>query len=163
MSSWGMESYLRGAPVMERIIKRHHPPMVLRDVPHLDIAIARDEAISDRKGYSLMESDFKILKENYIQHWGHIYVAGKRLFFPDGRNSLDFEIHIPGYYTLEAVSPARVDGIKHDPNDFIFLAEGIHSAVRLSADKTIALRWGKNLRIPSYPPPGGPIFFGKLI
>lgn len=154
MSTWGMANYRANPPIFANILQRETVPLLLLDSPRLAEAVgtlpARDP--SDR----LHDEDRAILRENFIPHWGPIWVAGKRIE-PAG-SSGQFEILIPGDYTLEG-DRLTIDGKQLDNGNVVQLVKGRHSFVARSPTSRI-LRWGNNLRKPAGPEPTGPLFVG---
>lgn len=161
MSTWGMESYRAAKrPIMADLIARKAPPLLIVNTPALDISRpAPPNGVSSP--YNLFPADFKVLRENYIRHWGAIYVAGKRLDLAADASARTFEIMVPGTYTLEADGPVVIDGAPVTPGAYVELARGPHSAAAAAgAAQQVTLRWGKNLFVPARSPSPQPIYTG---
>ena len=165
MSSWGMEVYRdAGRPVFRELIRREHPPFLIANTRSLDPSLSQ-EALRARGGLTLLEEDFAVLGETYVHHWGLLYVAGKRLDLSAGA-PVDFEILIPGRYTLEAAGEVTIDGQRYAAGSTLALAAGSHSAQAIEPGTggigagEVILRWGENLYVPPDPPPPGWIFAG---
>ena len=159
MSTWGLESYrAAGQPIMADLLARHAPPLLLANAPALDIS-RFVEADQKTSSYSLFQEDIDVLKENYIHHWGAVYVAGKRLLLEAGDGPRTFQVLIPGTYTLEAKRTVAIDGVDHAPGAFVALGRGSHQITTLD-DGTlpVTLRWGRDLIRPAQAPSPQPIY-----
>jgi hypothetical protein len=162
MSSWGMENYLKAnKPIIKNILIKNHPLFLLANVPHLNLSLPRKKAVS-ATNYALFEEDWGVLKSNFLHHWGPIYVAGKQFEFNSVSASQNFEILIPGEYTLEGNIDVSVDGILYRTGDIIDFIKGNHTIIARSNSGKTALRWGKHLYVPKIEPPLGPIFYGSF-
>lgn len=152
MSSWGTEVYRdAGKPIMRETLLRARPAFLLANGPGLANALA---GIDD--GAGLLPEDAAILRDNFIAHWGAIWVAGKRLSVePEGR---PFEMLIAGRYTVESEAAVLIDGARRDPGEVVTLAAGRHVARAFSGGTTVTLRWGDHLKRPSAPAPKGLLF-----
>lgn len=162
MSSWGMENYLNaGVPIFRDIVARERPPFLIASIASLDPAVDKEALRAD--GYlSLFDEDNRLLADNYVQHWGRLYVAGKTLRFPTENAKLAFEILIPGRYTLEAEGVIEIDGQSFQPHETLELAAGWHDSRALAGSGTAVLRWGDRLPRPAAPPSPGPLYDGFL-
>ena len=148
MSTWGMERYAgRQRPVLAEAVRTHAPPFLVAN------NLALNPLLPLR--YHLLAEDRRILQQNYIHHWGIIFVAGKSLDLTGGEATV--EILIPGPYTLEAEMGIQIDGRLVRPNDVIELETGLHQVTAESAG-AVTLRWGDHLYRPERPPPREPIF-----
>jgi hypothetical protein len=161
MSTWGLESYrAANRPIMADLLARRAPPLLIANTPVLDLSQLNAEE-AKTSPYSLLPADMDILKENFIHHWGAIYVAGKRLALAVGTSTRIFEILIPGPYTLEAKGTVILDGVLHAPGAYVDMTRGFH---RIAAPADLALqvtlRWGRDLFVPAYPPSPQPIYTG---
>jgi len=153
MTSWGMEKYrAEGRPLIaERAAVR--PPVFLI-VSHPALQAALDGEPGGRG--ALLPSDATLLRENFIPHWGPIWVAGKAL--PAAEADQAFNIAIPGPYTVESAAPVAVDGEKAAPGAIVRLGCGPH---RIAAHAgPVRLRWGDHLMRPANPPPEGQLYRG---
>jgi hypothetical protein len=163
MSSWGMESYIsNNKPIMKNILKSHKPQFILANVPQLNISLPSTE-VNKLTKYSLFKEDWEIIKENYIHHWGIIFVPGKKIEFTSLNRYKDFEILIPGVYTFEGKKHAYIDGIIIEPNHTIRLEKGIHSVFVNRIQSKLILRWGENLYKPANAPSSIPLFIAPFI
>jgi len=154
MSTWGMAGYRARPPIFANILQRETVPLLLLDSPRLAEAVGARQAMdpSDR----LHDEDRTILRENYVRHWGPIWVAGKRLD-PSG-SPRRFEIRIPGEYTLEGEA-MLIDDKRVAGGGVVRLNRGPH---RFEAQSQLPriLRWGDHLYRPAGPEPNGPLFVG---
>ncbi len=163
MSSWGMEGYLSAnRPIMRNILNRRRPLFLLADVPHLNLFLPRWEAVS-ATNYALLDEDWRVLKSNFMHHWGPIYVVGKEFEFKPGLNSQTFEILIPGEHTLEGELEVAVNGIVYRPGSRINLKKGKHTITSLGNSGKAALRLGKHLYKPENEPSLTPLFWGPFM
>jgi len=153
MSGWGMEGYRkRGSPVISRAIETKKPPFVIVSGYPLTAAMTPGDRTFPE--YELLEADVAALRENYIPHWGPLWVAGKRLGSSNGGENR-FSIIISGNYTVEAAGPIEIDGQALAPGQVLILSEGDHSHRGPHA----VLRFGENLPVPSEEPPAA-VFTG---
>jgi hypothetical protein len=161
MSTWGVESYrAANRPVMADLLARRAPPLLIANTSALDLG-QPEEAENKTKSYNLFPADINVLRENYIHHWGAIYVAGKRLSLAAGAGTRTFEIIIPGPYTMEAEGTVILDGAPHAPGATVDLTRGSHRmAAPAGQALQVTLRWGRDLFQPAYPPSPQPIYTG---
>ena len=150
MSTWGVEVYRdSGEPIYRKILTEHQPRFVLANSSLLETALTR--AGEDQR---MLQADAKTLRENYVHHWGPIWVAGKTL--QATTQPRQFEVLLAGQYPVGGTGPVEVDGQRRRPGDVIILGQGIHTASRVPAGTT--LRWGRNLPVPIAPGPTEPLF-----
>lgn len=163
MSSWGMEGYLEAKkPVMRNILERRQPLFLLSNVPELDLALSRSDAVSTR-GYSLLDQDWTVLQSHFIHHWGRVYVLGQEFEFSPTTDSRNFQILVPGAYTLEGETAVLIDGDSYAPGDVIDLNKGRHTIALLQNPGKVVLRWGRHLYKPDIRPSPGPLFLGPFV
>jgi hypothetical protein len=160
MTSWDLENYFdRGEPIMREVLRREHPAFLLADTYYLDLDRPWSDTLNGGS-FGLLAEDYRVLRDNFVRHWGAIYVPGKRVDFPAGETEKDVEILIPGVYTLEADDGVSIGGGLVRPGQTV----GLESArIRISPERTpttIVLRWGNHLPKPSTPPPDEPLFSG---
>lgn len=159
MSTWGLESYRAAKqPIMADLIARYAPPLMIANTPALDLSKVKS---LEEKGspYSLFQVDFEILHENYVPHWGAVYVAGKRLDLLAGAGPQTFGILIAGTYTLETDGPIVIDGAPLMPGAYITLTRGPHTVVAVDhLARNVILRWGRDLFVPAQAPSSQPIY-----
>jgi hypothetical protein len=106
----------------------------------------------ERLSSLLRPSDAEALRRNYIEHWGPIWVAGKKLPV----EAVRYDIAIGGTYTLECKGVREIDGAQVRCGGTTNLAPGPHDWSGGAA----TLRWGDHLPTPVELPPAGPIFYG---
>jgi hypothetical protein len=156
MSTWGMDSYTRQQQaVLTDAVETHAPPFLVANTLPLNLLLPDHEAA--RLRYRLLAEDRLTLQQNYIHHWGVVFVAGKHLEVASGETQLT--ILIPGSYTLEGVLQVRIDGRRVRPGDVIDLAAGPHTVAADTAGR-LTLRWGDHLYLPDEPAPRSPVFIG---
>ena len=160
MTSWDLENYFdRGQPIMREVLRREHPAFLLADTYYLDLDRPWKDTLNGGR-FGLLDEDYLVLRDNFVRHWGAIYVPGKRVDFRAGEAEKDVEILIPGVYTLEAHSGVRIgDGLVR-PGQTVRLESGRVTISPERTPTTIVLRWGNHLRKPSTPPPEEPLFSG---
>lgn len=156
MSSWLTEKYYdTHSPSFPDILRTQHPIFVLANSNSLESALQGNHPSSPG---DLLPRDATALHENFIHHWGPIWIAGKALD-ADGQTTL-FEIATPARYTVETFSPILIDGRAAKPGAVLHLDQGKHT-VRTSGGKLhVVLRWGDHLTVPSESSPKGAIFNG---
>lgn len=146
MSSWGTEVYrAAGRPIMWEILTERRPAYVLINSPILEWAVAGEG--TDRR---MLPEDTAVLRNNFIPHWGPVWVAGKRLNLTD--RSITFDILIAGPYTVESSSHVSIDGKNRLPGAVSTLRAGRHTIIG-SPGQSVTLRWGRHLPRPTTPPP----------
>jgi hypothetical protein len=161
MSTWGMENYLHsGKPIMRYLVSTRQPLFLLANLPSLDFSLPRENPFTE-VNYALLEEDWQVLNSNFIPHWGLIYVAGKQFELTEKIWFHDFEILIPGFYTIETKTSVKIDNTLHEPGSAIFLDQGHHTASLLKpGNLSVTLRWGENLYRPKNDPEVIPVFYG---
>ncbi|PBB94187.1 hypothetical protein CK215_01695 [Mesorhizobium sp. WSM3864] len=148
MSTWGIEEYRdRGEPVLLHAIEKERPPFVIVSGPALSAAL-EPGTVSIDAGEGLLPADIEALKENYVRHWGPIWIAGKQLPATGGVEAT-FAVHIPGPYTMTADAPVEIDRRSILPGDVVELTEGTHSF----RGGLATLRHGRNPPVPARAPP----------
>lgn len=156
MSTWGFQNYYEaGEPIFEDLLENAAPKFLLANHPALilDPTVPTPEVPGEPR---LFEEDVRVLRDNFIPHWGPIYVAGKHLSLSE--ESAVFEILIPGAYTVEAPGPILVDGVTRQPGEVVSLAPGHHTARSLRETQRVNLRWGVKLPRPAAPPSTGILY-----
>ena len=149
-SGWALESYRRkGEPLYELAIRRQPTPLLLRQGEALE---KLDPEAGDE--IALLPPDVFALADNYLQHWGQVYVAGKRI--AAGSGATEIEILIPGPYTVEGEA-LEIEGQIRAPGEVVRLAKGKHAIVAPAQGEAL-LRYGNHLPRPSNPWPDGLIF-----
>lgn len=160
MSTWGFENYLaKGEPIFEAILKDKKPLFVIGNVEALDLDVLPNN-IANPTFYRLLPEDEKVLRENYIHHWGKIYVPGKHFKNLAPQSSVTFGILIDGVYTFEAAGPAELNGSSIQPGDKVFLKQGHHTMIAEETEQAAYLRFGSDLYLPTETAPAAQIYFG---
>jgi len=161
MTTWDLDAYRGNArPIMRQILAGKHPVFLLANTVVLDLSKPWGTRPRFFRFSPLLREDFSTLQENYIRHWGILYVAGKRFLFPEGGTEKPFEMLIPGVYTVEADKEVWIDGKRYLPGARVSLETGDHRIGTNGTEMEVAIRWGEDLYRPPYPPPAQPIFFG---
>ncbi len=154
LSTLQLERYRqRGVPMMKELFVKSPPIFILINSEALHFLQGK----STPSIYRLLSEDVDALKNNYIEHWGLLFVAGKQFNF-DGVADLQlrkFDILIPGLYTFESKERALLDGEPVFPGAQRYLEGGEHTVLLNSPAK---LRWGKSLFRPAFEPSSQPIF-----
>jgi 4-amino-4-deoxy-L-arabinose transferase-like glycosyltransferase len=160
MSSWGIEGYRgRGLPIMRDILESREPKFLIANRRLLWLDHEQEEAEGLLRDYLLLDDDFRTLGENFIHHWGALYVAGKRLQ-PDDAGKAWFEILITGPYTLESESTVYLDGRRVEPGAVVRLTAGQYRLEAPLGSGEILLRYGDHLPKPDHAPAPQPIYAG---
>ncbi len=155
MSSWGYKNYLeKGEALYAQALKDKVTPLLIINSPLLENAVGQN---SFQPRATLLQDDIKVLRENFIPHWGFIWVAGKKI--AANITPQDFKVLTPGTYRVEADRPVEIDGKTYVPGSTLKLVRGNHS-VSATAATTLTLRWGDNLFKPDTQAPLKPLFTG---
>lgn len=158
LSVWGMTQYYdKGEAEIAAVIKQDQPLFVVANRHMLEF----ENLVPERAGinhFGFLLPDIEALRNNYIQHWGRIYVAGKEVELDAGVPK-NFLIQISGPYTLETIGQVRLNGQVYSAGAVVDLPAGQH---RLSSEtsRTVTLRWGKDLYLPEELPPSDRLFTG---
>jgi hypothetical protein len=149
-SGWGMQHYRQiGIPLLSRALERTTVPLLLVNDPIIAAALE-----GTHPDLTFLPTDNAALRNNFIPHWGPVWVAGKRI--PAGDAKALIKIMIPGRYTVENAS-LEIDGRRLGVGDTVTLTRGGHIA-RSGEHHEALLRWGDHLPIPAIPVPTGPIY-----
>lgn len=158
MSKWGMTDYYRvGEPIMRDILVKDQPAFLIANRHMLDL----DQLEEDEYGpthFGFFKEDRDILRSNFIQHWGPIYVAGKQFELTVVKPQADFDIILAGTYSLEGPGPIILDGRPVNAERTIYLERGPHQIESAGSSGSYAFRWGKALFRPDKPAPDLPVF-----
>ncbi|HWW59173.1 MAG TPA: hypothetical protein VN047_19925 [Sphingopyxis sp.] len=147
---WGLEIYHRaGEPLYSRAMAAEPVPMLLANN-----MILQNPFIDANVDDSLLPADEQILRENYIPHWGYVYVAGRTL--RAGGSPVNWEVAVPGTYTVEG-DDVVIDAKPRPKGSLVHLARGDH-LVQGSPTSDVTLRWGDHLVRPVAPWPEGRVF-----
>ena len=158
MSTWGLENYqAANRAMLAEPIAMQRPVFVFADSAPLYAAL---EPVELRPDFPrLVEADRAAVAENYIPHWGWVYIAGKQFRFTT-RAPQEFALIVPGVYTLEGTGEAVIDGRTYRPGDTLQLDSKAHSIAPSAAPADLTLRWGDHLYRPTEPPPDVPFYRG---
>ncbi|MEE2673458.1 MAG: hypothetical protein VX466_06675 [Myxococcota bacterium] len=160
LSAWSLADYRAIAePVMQRVIEEEQPVFLLANSPGLSAALATRPA-RQPTAHRLLDEDARALRSHYIRHWGVLFVAGKRFVFDPGAAEQEFDLLIPGPYTVESPVPVRIDGVVRRPHAHVRLDTGRHTITADGASARVALRWGSSLPRPEQRAPERRIFRG---
>lgn len=158
MSTWGMETYRSSeVPSFPKLLLSEQPVFVLAN-SHVLIN-AMDGTVFEEAFYPLLPRDITALRDNFIHHWGAIWVAGKT-FNPATQVPQDFHVAVAGGYTVEASGDVMIDGRRLAPGEVLHLLQGPHTLQTIDGNFRVALRWGDHLPVPSNPAPSKAIFNG---
>ena len=126
MTTWGMEGYRQaGQRIMRDLVTSKEPRFLIANTAALNIS--KPQTLEEKEStYRLFEGDFDVLRQNYVHHWGWIFVAGKSFEFDSQGAEEGFEIIISGEYTLESLAPVLLDGTIVRPGDQVKLDQGEH-------------------------------------
>jgi hypothetical protein len=159
MSSWGMQNYYRvGQPYYPPLVAQAQPALLLADSPSLYAALIPGVVVREER--RLLPEDIRFLQDNYVQHWGMVFVAGKRLSMAAGRDRTAFDVAIAGDYRLEAGAPVRIDGRSVAPGEVVALGAGNHWFRPDGTASDAILRWAKAMEPPASEPVDILAFFG---
>jgi hypothetical protein len=160
MSSWGIEGYReRGVPIMRGILKEHEPKFLIANRRLLWLDHTQEEAEGMLRDYLLLDDDFHVLRENFVHHWGALYVAGKRLS-PNADGRTRVEILISGPYSLESEGAIYLSSQRVEPGETIILRAGRYRLQAAPGSGEILLRYGDRLAVPDHGPAGQSIYTG---
>lgn len=147
----------RGQPMMADLVRTRQPEFLVATVSGLNLAASWEESRSS--GRYLLQEDFEFLRLHFIHHWGPIWVPGRTLEFGENGGVLEFEIAVPGPYTMESTGSVAVDGSPVAAGDVVHLDAGPHTIAAIGETSSATLRRGERLHRPAAPPPEWPYFF----
>lgn len=150
MTTWGVRKYWAGheESFVDAMARETVPLLVLNQ------ELFDRNQMSPEPAWELTAADAQALREGFIEHWGPLWVAGRR--FPAGSGAKDFRIYAPGQYTIEGAE-ARIDGVLLTSGSVIELSRGGHRFEPVAAGET-RLRWGEHLKRPAKRFSGGLLF-----
>jgi hypothetical protein len=161
MTTWDMEKYTQAnRPIMRELLVSRRPVFILANIVHLNLSLPRGTGRDIFRVDPLSEEDFNVLRDNFIHHWGNLYVAGKHLEFGSRERTKSFENLIPGVYTIESGGDVWVDRVLYKPGSKIRLGHGTYTVAPRTTPMKVVLRWGEDLYRPQDPFPVQPVFFG---
>jgi hypothetical protein len=153
MSTWGMDRYHeRGVPDFLDLIQDEQPKFLLVNHPLLD-----PETIWTYPPVGLFPDDVNALRENFIPHWGRIWIPGKRLDFRRDL-SIEVDILIEGRYILAGASPVAIGSAMLNPGDSLVLRQGTYQVTGPVHHDNSYLRL--SVPYPSFEASNQPIFSG---
>ena len=151
LSAWSLADYRAVAePVMQRVIAEEKPVFLLANSAGLSAALAT-RPTPQPTAHRLLDEDSRVLRNHYIWHWGLLFVAGKSFVFGPEAATREFDLLIPGPYTVESPVPVRIDGVSRRPLSHLRLDAGRHTITTDGASARVALRWGSSLPRPERP------------
>lgn len=154
MSVWNISDYMEeGTSEFPKLIDTEEPVFLLANTSTKKIKrIMEGEDI-------LLPEDNIVLRENYFQHWGPIYIAGKKIQLEAGREVYS-NFAISGIYTLESPGSLVLDGKIINIGESVLVKKGIRKISNLSHDKNIVFRYGKDIFKPDFEPLGEKLYSG---
>lgn len=139
MSSWGLKNYQNAeVPRFLPVMEAKAIPLLIDNSPAISAALRRKPTV-------LMDVDAAALRDNYIPHWGYIWVAGKQLNI--SRDETKFKILTPGVYTIESDNNLKINGQSYKAGETVELGRATH-IITSNTPQSIKLRWGDNLLRP---------------
>jgi hypothetical protein len=159
MSTWGLEEYRQqGLPVMQTILQKEQPQLLIANSPVLQIY--SNKWFGENKSvYRLLDEDYLTLRNNFIPHWGLIYIPGKYFQFGSTEKERLFDIIIEGQYTVECKDIVSIDGKILETGRVVYIEKGEH-LINGMENATVILRWGNHLYRPDKLPVNAPIYTG---
>ena len=149
-SGWALANYHRkGTPTYKEAMQNPPAPFLFRQGYALEIM---EPTAGDVE--ALLPEDATALRDNYIEHWGRVFVAGKHI--EPSNDSQTIMIRIAGNYTVER-NALTISGRVVPAGSVIELDQGAYQIGPLAGDGA-TLRWGDNLPVPGTPFPYGPLF-----
>jgi len=152
MSSWGMDRYHgAGTPLMRSLIIEHQPRFLLVNHPALNPETSWVYPVG------LFPEDKETLRQNFVHHWGPIWVPGK-IVDPAGASRVFVEILNAGQYILDSETPVLINGAMTPPGSEIRLDQG--SSLIEWPGKPDVLKLQLDIPVPAAPEPAAPLFAG---
>lgn len=149
-SGWGLERYrLAGRPLLPARMEGEGVPLLIAN----DLVIEETLRRPSRAELFLPE-DARLMRENFVQHWGPVWVAGKHI--APGQGQMASEFATAGVYTVEGAA-ISVDGRPLRPGDTVWLDRGLHRILP-NPTRGATLRWGNHLPRPAEPSPPPRLF-----
>lgn len=150
MTPWGLEQYRRGGTATYRqAMEQTTIPLLIDN----DVMIA--ETLADPGSTHLLPKDAAALRDNFVQYWGPIWLAGKSIVA--GANKQE-EVLVPGRYRISS-GQLLVDGKKLSTGSTVELRRGLHRLVNPGhSDATLV--WDELTRQTIDPAPDGALWIG---
>jgi len=143
----------RAQPVMRKVFESTPPEFILANISSLKLDSVRGKQLTRR----LIQEDEDLLIDNFIHHWGPIYVPGKHIKAQLSMQKINIEL--AGTYTIESQTETIIDGVTYQPQSSLHLKKGPVS-ISSQTPQSVQLRWGKNLYKPDFEPLDNIIFHG---
>ena len=158
MSSYTMDGYRRrGIPAMEEVVGARQPHFLVANTEALRLELQSENLA--QHPHRLLPEDFAYLRENFIHHWGPVWVPGRALELRD-REEVSTPIAVAGTYTVESDGPVLIDGREIRPNGLVDLDRGAHTVKAVAGTTTgVTLRLGAQLHRPAPIRIVGPLFW----
>jgi hypothetical protein len=80
------------------------------------------------------------------------------MVIPTAATTYQFEILIPGPYTVEGHVELLIDGTEQKPGAVVELEAGNHTIIAAHAPTMVTLRWGQNIYRPTVTTQQPPVF-----
>lgn len=156
MTSWGMEGAIAsGRDVLTDTIHTYRPPLLIANAPSLAFALYPEEVA--KPSLRLSRTDEATLRENYVHHWGAIWVAGKRMDV--GPAQTRFAMLIAGVYTVQcSVGEIVIDDQPVACGGTVQMSREKQTIIA-SRPGEVILKYGDNLSTPAFAPSQKPIFY----
>ncbi len=155
MSNWVMTDYYNADErIILDILETQQPKFILANIDSLDL-----QKVTNQTERRFFPEDEALLSDNYIAHWGPIYVAGKTLRL-SRVEPVEFQIYIAGPYGVETAMPVELNGDIYRDGDVINLTQGLHILTPSGfwqGNQIVTLRWNQ-LPIPDAEAPVGQLF-----
>lgn len=157
MTTYGLRVYReKGEAAVAAYIRDAKPPLLIVNWRVLEVwpgGVAEGHAAEDR----LFPEDEEMLRRTYAPYWGPVYLAGREWESLAAGDRQEFDIVIPGTYTLLAEAPVTLDGAPLRPGESRVLSAGKQVLESATAQPRVRLLWGKGLKAPP-PQPDQPLY-----
>lgn len=149
-SGWGFADYYRAAePSYSRAMEVEPVPLLLANN-----VVLQNIFLETPDDTRLLPEDEQIIRDNYVQHWGMVFVAGKVI--PPGKKPVWIRVAVPGNYTIEG-GDVEIDGTLQPVDSVVNLSRGPH-VVAGHRPRGVTLRWGDHLVRPDFAWPDQSIY-----
>jgi hypothetical protein len=155
MSTWSLENYRgRKVPLFRELLAARAPLFVVDNVSGLSLAAA--SSARGAGAQALLPEDFAVLRDNYVRHWGPLWIAGKRVHV-EGSVDVHVEFAVPGRYVVDAA--VSVDGVAVGSGAVVDVDVGDH-VLRAPASVDVGFRVAAARPPPPSAPPSRRVFSG---
>lgn len=155
MSTWSLENYRgRGAALFPGLLAARAPVLVVDNVGGL--ALGAPAASRGTGAHALLPADFAVLRDNYVRHWGPLWIAGKRVHVDAGVD-VHVDFAVPGRYVVD--SAVSVDGVDVGAGVVVDVALGDH-VLRATSSGDVEFRAAAARPPPLHAPPSRRVFTG---